>query len=423
MALKRELQAENDRLKTRLRELEEDEQEERYQDVRESFVAELVPEKGSADEDDIELFLDEVSSPGSSLIVDGYRYNDGPDGDGKLLYVHRWLYSDFSLQKAKDMFGGGRWNFRLKDNSGPGSARNIRSKTVQIEGAPRKNLEPLPPSKDPRGFPETVLDAQQQTLELLQELRRGPAPAMATTDPINMALSIVGAFQAVIAPMQEALLKKDHGKGPGFGDMVQIFKQGVELGKLSTPAAPDPMAAVLAGALPPLLQAINGGNGAARPDPLDVLTNPPQKEARTMSTHPQRPGWDVLLSAYVPTLIKWAGNDVDPVLRAMVVADDLPPEAELIILRQLRRGPEFFAEFLMLHPEAAPYKEWLARFWVAVADQYEWGDEEMGPYPFPGEAEPVEQLVSAEVATETKTAARPPMEIGTLRGPVDAGTD
>lgn len=338
-----------------------------------------------ADKEEIDIFLEEATIPDSNLVVDGYRYDD--EGDGKIRYVHRWTLGEFSLQKVKEIFGGGRWNFRLRKP--PPSNKHIKSRTILIEG-PQKNPEAIPDDRDPRTFGEKVMDTQAQIVEKLHELRNPPRET-ANVDPINMALSIVGAFDQILGPMREELreARRDK-KGPDFDQLVTIFKQGMELGKLSTPPAADPMGQVMASMLPPLVSAIGGQK---QPGPMDVLTNPPEspmpQETQTMHQDrpPNRPPWDYLLSQWMPHLVRWARKDSDPELRAAFVVDEIPAEAEAVLLEQLRRGPEFVSEIVMLHPEIRPWKEWLRRFVVAMADNYVWGTEEAGPYPFAKEAD------------------------------------
>jgi hypothetical protein len=265
-----------------------------------------------------------------------------------------------------------------------------------IEGPPRKNIPEPTGADDPRTFPDKVQDQQGLILEALQELRRGPPPGHQGADPINMALSIVGAFQSVISPMQEALLAKETTQ-PNFAEMFQIFQQGMELGQSSSQgAAADPMGAVLAQTLPSLLSAINQGNPTRDAATLlpEARPNPPEAEPMHTEGTQHQPGWNVLFRPYLPMLLKWARMDADHELRAAIVVDELPPEAEAIMIAQLRKGPEFMAEFMALNPEARPWEPWLRKFWVAVADQYPWEEGDMGPHPFPnvldetGEPEP-----------------------------------
>ena len=354
----------------------------------------------------VDLFLAEAGAGEDGTVVDGYRATD--DSKGKLAFAHRWLFEEFNLQAVKDQYGGGKWSFRMKHPNGS----LIKSKTVLIEGPPKTAMAE---GEDPRSFAETVQDTQALMLETLQELRAGP-PVGQSVDPINMALSIVGAFQSVLAPMQTALLKQGKNE-PDFGELVTIFKQGVEMGKMSTPAEADPMSAVLAATLPPLLSVI-GGNAQAPPSsPLDVLTNPPPGpsvlEGAGNGNPPARPGWDMLISGYVPTLLSWARKDADVDLRAAFVCDELPAEAEALLLVELQKGPDFLAEFLALHPEAKPWESWIKSFWVAVANQYEWGAEGLGPHPFPPETAP-------PVGVDQEAPPAESVEVGTLPEAGDA---
>jgi len=346
------------------------------------------PEVGQIDEleeekelpPDLDRFFAEMGGEETDLVVDGYRYKTEEDGTGGAYhYVHRWTFDEFGLPTVQKQYGGGRWSFRLRTRKG----KYLGSKTVHIEGSPKGKGAPRPPADDERTFAETVLDTQALIVESLREMRRGPPPELEAQNPINTAMSIVAAFQTVMAPYQEALLKQKGGGGSfDFDKLVGIFESGVRLGEMASPPAQDPMQAVLAGYLPGVLGAISGQQPTT-PDPVEVLRNPPEGTPMETAGHPQRPPWDILIGPYLPAIFKWAREGKNPELRAEFVVDELTPEAEGIVLEQLRRGPEFFSEFMLLHPEARPWEEWLAAFWFSVANQFEWGGDN-GPHPFHG---------------------------------------
>lgn len=348
------------------------------EDFREADAADIgVADPPDLKKVDIDAFLEEAGTPGADLVVDGYRYDD--EADGKLKYVYRWIRDDFTLHKVKEQFGGGRWHFRLKTAKGD----NIKAKNVQIEGPPKKGVKEVDPQDDPRGFAEKILDTQALLVEKLEEVRAGP-PAGAVADPINMALSVVGAFQSVLAPYQQALLNKES-DGPNFAELVGILQQGIEMGKATAAPPSDPMGNVLAATLPGLMNVIGAGQPAT-PEPAEVLktmdrTPAPQPPAQES---PPRPGWDILLANWLPMLAGWARKDADTDLMAAFVTHELPPDAEAMILAELKKGPAFLTEFLTLHPDLKPWEPWFDRFWRAIADCYEWGSEEMGPHPYHG---------------------------------------
>lgn len=405
MATKAQMQEEMERMRRRLEELEPNEVEEAVEAVE---ALDATADPGESFEE-VELFLEEAGTPGSDLVVDGYRWDD--EGDGKVKFVHRWALPDFDLHKVKEQFGGGRWSMRLKNAQ---TRKHLKAKTVVIEG-PRREVDPNASSPDERTFAEKILDQQGLVLEHLQELRHGPPAAASGVDPINMALSIVGAFEGVLAPqrelVQQAMLNKG-GDSPSFSEMFKVFQMGMEMGKDSTPQGSDPMGQVLAATLPGLLNVI--GSGDQQPtQPGPVHENPPDNPETQMvpTGNPTRPAWDVLLQPYMPMLTKWARNDAEPNLRAAFVVDELPPEAEAILLEQVRRGKEFFGEFLILHPEIKPWEDWFANFWVAVADQFPWGEGDFGPHPFQELEElPAEELQEKPLEDQQET---PGVEVGT----------
>lgn len=335
---------------------------------------------------DVDLFLQEVAGADTGTIVDGYR-SDEESGDGKYRFEHRWPFSEFNLQVVKDTYGGGKWNFRLKFPSG----KLIRSKTEYI-GGPAKDQSQAPEDEDPRGFAEKIMDQQGLILDTLKEVRQGPPPGAESANPLTMAMTLVQTFDALLQPqrdlLQQMAMRDSSGGGEGpasFKEMMEVLKLGMEMGRDSAPEGSDPMAQVVAHTLPPLLKII--GDGVTKqPEPDQVLTNPP--ESLPPQAGPPRPPWDFLLAPYMPNLLRWAQAGANVELRAAFVVDELPPEAEALLIQQLQRGPEFFTEFMIHHPEARPTQEWFAHFWAAVADQFEWGGE-LGPHPFQTEPDPM----------------------------------
>lgn len=366
-------------------------------------VSELDPDVQPEVPSDLERFFAEIGGDESGLVVDGYRYTADEDGSGGTYrYVHRWEAEKFDLPTVQKMFGGGRWSFRLKGERGK---KHLGSRMVEIEG-PIKGKGAPAPAEDERSFAETVLDTQHLLIEQLKEMQRGPPRELEGQNPINTAMSIVAAFQTVMAPYQEALLKQKGGGGSfDFDKLVGIFESGVRLGEMASPPAQDPMQAVLAGYLPGVLGAISGNQPPTTPDPVEVLKNPPDGTPMETAGQPQRPPWDILIGPYLPAIFKWAREGKNPELRAEFVVDELTPQAESIVLEQLRRGPAFFSEFMILHPEARPWEEWLAAFWLELANQFEWGGDN-GPHPFHGAQMELEKL-------EENPEASAGVEIGT----------
>lgn len=381
MPTKAQLEQELKELRAKFEEQRKDGQESQEESDTQEEEENFLEQKEEALQDDIDAFLEEAGVPDTELIVDGYRTDE--EGDGRIKYVHRWALQDFSLQKAKETFGGGKWSFRLK--KAPNT--HLRTKTVVIEGKPIAPSPDKSSKEDPRSFSEKVLDTQQMMLEKLQELRN-PPPQTAGVDPVNMALSIVGAFDSILAPMREELREaRSRKEGPDFGELVNIFREGMELGKIAGAPASDPMGQVLATTLPPLMDVITSGRGKAPSSPTDALTElgkTQEAETLTPKTNPpsSKPPWDYLVAPLLPHLLKWARKDADPDLRAAFVVDELNAETEALLLEQLKRGPDFFREFMLLHPEARPWERWLAEFWAAVADQFPWGEGNLGPHPF-----------------------------------------
>lgn len=380
---KRELEAELQELTERYEALQEQRGLEADRIASGEEVEPVAKEEEELFREDIEAFLGEASDNNSDLVVDGYRY----DEEGAAHYVYRWPRKEFSLERVRGQFGGGKWNMRLKHRSG----KLIRSRTIRIEG-PRKEADPEP-EEDPRSLIEKVFDRMDHLQEKLEEVRQGPPPGLVQPDPMNMALAMMQGFQSLLDPMREEL-REERARNRSSGDfdperLVNIFEQGIRLGELASGPERDPMGSVLEQTLPGLLSFIGANREGAptAPDSAALMRpNPPEDpvgDEKAKKYTGTRPGWDLILQPVLPRLYGWAKRKKDEALLAAFVIEELTPEVEAILLAQLKRGPEFLREFFLLHPEAEPYTDWLTDFWVAVADTYEWESPDLPmPHPF-----------------------------------------
>lgn len=296
----------------------------------------------------------------------------------------------FDLSDVKATYGGGKYLARIK-------VGNVfrRGLSFHVAGRPLEPSEPGPsPSPAPPGPDAPTAALARLAAEMramVDELRRPPAPAY-SQNPAELALSIVGAMQSAVKPYQDAMLSQKGG-GSTFRDMMDVFLQGLEMGREQAAPPPESFAGVAREILTPLMPALRGAMNpppmvpGALPAPGPAALPPPDSAA------PVRPGWAVWLAPYVPTLVRWAQARKDPEARAEIILDEIPQEVLPNFLALIQQGPSF-VDLLAIHfPELAPYRPWLAAVVGAMRDSFEWElyDDDAGEAAEAPEAPPPER--------------------------------
>jgi len=334
----------------------------------EELLEEQLPEqlaKQEPEQEDIEqIFADfwEETGPQEELVVDVYRR----DEKGQLVYCSRFEAEGFNLEELRKRHGGGKYQCRARM---PGSNKS-RSRTVVLEGKPKLPKEDGK-SDEERTLLEVVTDTQQGILETLAELRNPKLNAQANqsgADPVQLALSIMGAMQHVMAPYQEALLQKDR-EAPSFDKFIEAFREGMNFAQDLSPQGSGGYDQVIKSLGLPLLAQLQEQGRMERHTPRAQLPAPEENPPSSPQS-PARPSWDVMLGPYVSTLQEWARRNKNAELRAALVSDELPAELEELLVVQLERGTDFLVEFFTLHPECRQFEPWYRLFWGNLAAIY-----------------------------------------------------
>lgn len=280
-------------------------------------------------------------------------------------YMGKYDIEEFSLDAVQDDYGGGKYQFRLKGPKG----KRLGAQTVEIFGAPKD------PKANPaeESFAKIMAESQKEIRALIDDVKNPPAAAQAE-NPIRLSLALLGAIQGMQAPYLEALLsRKDD--GPTARDMAEMFIEGMQMAQNMAPAE-NPYQGVIQTFAPMLNRALGAGADAMNSAAASRPTTPNPGAQRMPPNQNPRPGWDMALSQFVPTLQSWASQDKDARLRAEIVVDDLPQQVLPMLVEQLGRGEVFMQEFFSLHPETKPFEGWYRAFWQAVADQFDWEAED-----------------------------------------------
>ena len=309
--------------------------------------------------DTLGRFMEQLAGLEDTATVECVRYR--PQGGTEL--VQKWALESFDPYEMQKIWGGGKYLLRVRDEDGS----YLTQATVYIAGKPK---HPDPDNNtDNRSTLDLVQGMRSEFGDILNQLRNPPREAH-DTSAIELALSIVGAFQAAQQPYVEALLSKTK-TGPDSAEMLDLFFKGMEAAREMSPPS-DPMAAVASQLAVPLLSQLTAGHTPPGAQPMQP--NPAtQTEPRD---NPRRPPWDILLSPWLHHLQSWAAKHKNPAFRAAFVVDEIPDEAVQILGEQLERGEAFLAEFFTLHPETKPFQEWYRQFWGAIAGNLSWeGDD------------------------------------------------
>lgn len=268
------------------------------------------------------------------------KFLDGVDVEG------------FDLRQMRDIFGGGKFQLRLKDPQGrwlPGS------RTVEIEGPRKVYARDAEAERDDDDDDDAFEEIRRQVGDLaglvgrLIEARQQPNPGGDRLDDMLKMARL----------MKE--LRPDPTPAPASnGDPIATFLQGLEIGRelSSGGGGLGSLAERLALPLVDLMQSnrntppgLPQAPAAAAPGPaLDPskIPNPP-------------PRWAQFLPPMLPDLAAWAEAGKDPELCADWIVDSIPPGYHTPILAEVSR-PELLREIAAAFEPARLFPEWFGAF-------------------------------------------------------------
>jgi len=314
------------------------------------------PREEDAPGDDFLSVLDGVAGDDSAR-VDIYRR--GPQGRE---FCGKVLPDDFTLDRVKELFGGGRFELRLMVGR-----RYVKGETVTILGpvvdlARRLAPETRTDREDRRDAEEDArrdrlsgLSTADAIAELRRDMRdflrdvRNPPPAAYGADPVSKAMELAKNMQALFRPYMDALQKRE-----GAPDVVEYIRLGMDLAEAREPRERDPLASMVKDAAMPLIKALTAGN--VNPQHLEQPAPMPPQEPRTVED---------LLTPWLPTLLTWARRGADPRLRAYFIADELP-EHFASMLDTFTSDPQGLTRFLTRFPEAMETRVWFEELFHAL---------------------------------------------------------
>ena len=331
-------------------------------------------EQGDPDPDDyepdnpIDELVQLLGLTEEEAAVEVSRYRRG----GGIEYLCRFSLPEFDLEELREQHGGGRYRCVLRGERG----KYLGSKTIRIAGTPKEPAPERVPAKPPEPDPDAsvvdlVTGMRQEMRRFLDEVRR-PPPQTAEASPVGMAIALLSAIQEGQKPYIEAMMQRTQPDN-SMRSAMDVILSAMEFARDSSP--PNPEAGLASHLALPALQLMQRlVDKEDRPAPRHQENAP--VESLNSVAGSRRPPWAFVLQPWLNALQRWASAGKNAEARAEFVLDELPEDMVPIVSEQLSRGGEFLTEFFALFPDARPFEAWYTRFWHAMADQFDWGDQE-----------------------------------------------
>ena len=300
---------------------------------------------------DQELFPDDpLASFGQAITMapPGARVDVFRWVGGQKTYVGVMEPDGWSLETAREEFGGGKMYFSLADGR-----RYLKGVTVTLDGPPR----PVATRRDKveeRAERIEHADGVELVRSLAGELRqlvdalRHPPPAAATADPVAMATELIKATGALMEPYADR--SSERSMGPA--EMFEIFRTGLEFAKEGR-EGDGWKDRFLREVGTPLVRHIT----SSRATPAGEGGNAP---AGAVPSEPTDADW-------IGRIAGWAADDKDPGVRAAYFADEAPDEWTRPLVR-MAREPGGLSRILTAAPALEPHRDWVEEFLSGLAD-------------------------------------------------------
>lgn len=313
---------------------------------------------------DLAAMLAEFGASGVTVVL--YRR---PSTMAEEEYLGSFPSDGFDLDSVKDMYGGGKFRFQLREAGSKKFIANT-SRRFTIGGAAKYPTDGGPAAVPARalGGIDPLLDELRRITERLDRVERAPvAPAK---DPLEMALSIVREMKSATGagertPAQEIAAAMREGMGlmreitvaqqpaePGPYDKVaETF--GPSFGKLVDAIIAERQAKMLPPAPPRATE-------SADPSAIVPVAHPPRMEAP-----PVNGGGLMALQHFIPKLTRWSANNSDPMARAVIVLEEIDEKTKREILDAIT-DPTTVERLVAFLPGNDDQRAWYREFFDEV---------------------------------------------------------
>lgn len=311
--------------------------------------------------------------------VDVYRTNRR---SGAQEYMGRLGVEEFDLERVRDRWGGGKFQFRAVKGS-----KYVKAVTVSVAG-PYKDMldEESPEERDERrgaevdakrkelegaGMADAVASLRADLREFLREVRN-PPPAAQQADPARMTTELLTTVQTMMQPYLEMMRERMADRGDRRDvDPMEYLRLGLDIAE-SRGGGDSGYESVVRSLGLPLLAQLQAQGAAERGAPAAFTPNPPAGAGEEAAMQPT----DALaaLAPWVPTLLGWANADSDPEIRADFVVDELP-DKWLAMLGRFCAQPDALTAFLNRYPRTMEHRVWFERFFAGLRLNFGLGED------------------------------------------------
>ena len=258
-------------------------------------------------------------------------------------------FEEATTDAIREIFGGGKYQVRFRR---PGGAF-LKQPMIKILGVKRQREgdTPAAAAESPR------LDRLERLLEKL--LERGSSGGG------NDAVGLATAMAAAQGPLLAAIAEAKRPSSPDMAGMMDVMMRMMEFARDGNGGGGYGEVVKNFGA--PLLELLNRATGGGAPlPPARELAPAPNPSAAAPTG---APGWYAVLQPQLPTLLQLAALHADVEFWAVKTLDLADDAALEWIKFELERREAFDAEFYQWVPDAVPHRDWMTRFWDALAEE------------------------------------------------------
>jgi len=290
-------------------------------------------------------------------------------------WLDTWLAEAFSLAAVKDVYGGGKYRFRILTPEG----QYHTSRVERISGRSRyPDREEEEEEHRPNGtdVAESVLKLTERLDGFMHDLRH-PEPEFQRVNPLELLTNMVGMVQEASRPMYDLLATRASEEREEQMGAIQGFLQGIEFARtiraeMQEEASPSsPYEQVLKRLGDPLVRILERNMGPGAGAALAPTANPNPPENLPMIDAEKlpdpAPAWVRYVGQILPQLVGWAERGKAPGVCAEFVVDELQPGHWRPVLSELTREG-FETEFYAAVPKAAENRDWFGDFYGAAQD-------------------------------------------------------
>lgn len=314
------------------------------------------------DTDEVGTLLSEINDQNPDAEITVRRADKA--GNNKMAFIGAYPVGEYTwsalLTMLRDTYGSGFYRFFISEGG-----KLIKNIGLPIE-APPKGLETARVAGNNNDLISLFRDmSERQNAELREMLKEMKRPGFDYKFWAPLLLPVL----STAGPALLNALKGDR-RDP-IAMMQQMMTLQTQMREFMGDAPPPPeepegIAGILKTALPMLgqiAQTAMAPKGAPQTMTATVQPHPAQNPAPKESVQelPQQPAPvdpAALFNKMVLQIIKWASEDRDPAIYAVVFEDNLPPEFAAPVL-QIMSAEDWFTKLSMLNADVIPHQEWI----------------------------------------------------------------